>query len=565
VGREIGHRTVMELGLGSLMKKMILAAAMGVLATAAHAAPPPRPKLILAISVDQLSSELFQRYRPTYRAGLKTLSRGTAYPVGYQTQGGTETCPGHASILTGRYPSGTGIVANAWYDPKTGEDTYCVAVPDQPDPKARGPQNIKVTALGDWIKDAEAGARVFAVSGKDRAAIAMAGHRGDGVYWWVDGTGFTTSSFAGRSTPEIAGPATKFYAALTAKWRASPPVLWPKPSKRCAALQKSYTFGDMPITGEVPPEMAAGATDGVDFPTSRKFQDSLRVSPVMDAITADFAIELLAREQLGKGPATDLLAVSFSGTDYIGHRLGNGGAEMCVQQAALDEAIGRLLAAVRKLKVPFVVMLTADHGGSDAAERQHDHDGKAARLDRNAFARRLDADLRQELGLDYDPFLGNDPEALYVDARADAALEAKIRTAALAWLKRQPEVREAYDRNEIAATAIKSGSPAALTMLERLRLSYDAERSPDVVAIFAERTSFGIPKKTGDYVAGHGSPWDHDRQVPILFWWPGAKAANHAEPAEVVDIAPTLAAVAGIKPQVPVDGRCLDLGGNCPK
>jgi predicted AlkP superfamily pyrophosphatase or phosphodiesterase len=102
-------------------------------------------------------------------------------------------------------------------------------------------------------------------------------------------------------------------------------------------------------------------------------------------------------------------------------------------------------------------------------------------------------------------------------------------------------------------------------MIERLRLSYDAERSPDVVAIFAERTSFGIPRKTGDYVAGHGSPWDHDRQVPILFWWPKAKPQNRADEAQVVDIAPTLAAVAGITPPVPVDGQCLDLGGNCAK
>lgn len=547
------------------MKKLILAATLAALASVSQAAPPPKPKLILAISVDQFSSELFQRYRPTYRAGLRTLSRGIVYPVGYQSHGSTETCPGHASILTGRYPSGTGIVANNWYDPKNGEDTYCVSVPGESD-QARGPQNIKVATLGDWIKKTEPGARVFAVSGKDRAAISMAGHQGDGVYWWTDGIGFTTSAFAGRATAEVTGPADSFNTALMAKWRANPPQLWPNPSKRCAALQKPYKFGDMPISGQVPPEMAAGVTDRPDFPERKPFQDGLRASPALDEITADFAIDLLSREKLGKGTATDLLAVSFSGTDYIGHKLGNGGAEMCVQQAVLDAALGRLLAAVRKLEVPFIVVLTADHGGTDSAERQHDHDGKAARLDRSAFARRLDADLRTELGLDFDPFLGNDPEQLYVDPRADPALEPKIRAAALAWLKRQPEIRDAYDRDQIAATEISPGtSPADLTMLQRLRLSYDSERSADVIAIFAERTSFGIPRKIGDYVAGHGSPWDHDRQVPILFWWPGAKADNRAQPAEVVDIAPTLAALARIKPPTPVDGRCLDLGGNCAK
>ncbi|WP_238147135.1 alkaline phosphatase family protein [Rhizorhabdus dicambivorans] len=548
------------------MKKLILAAMLAALPAAAQAGPPPaRPKLIVAISVDQFSAELFARYRPTYRKGLRTLWRGIAYPVGYQSHGGTETCPGHSVILTGRYPAGTGIVANAWYD-AAGNDTYCVSVPGQSDPKARGPQNMRVTTLGDWIKTAEPGARTFAVSAKDRAAITMAGKHADGVYWWEDGTGFTTSPSAGPATPAVTGPAGAFNAALFAQWRAAPPTLWPRPSKRCAALQKPYVFGEMPITGRVPPEMAAGATDGADFLQSRHFQDIVRVSPTMDGLTADFAIDLIRRERLGHGPATDVLAVSFSGTDYVGHRLGNGGAEMCVQQEAVDRAIGRLLKAVRAQRVPVMVMLTADHGGTDAAERQHDHDGQAARVDRTAFAKRLDADLRQQLGIDFDPFLGNDPEQLYIDPRADKALEARIRAAAIAWLRQQPEVREVHDSGEIAATVIAPGTPPdRLTNLQRLKLSYDSERSPDIVAVFAERSSFGIPRKTGDYVAGHGSVWNHDRQVPILFWWPGVKRQDRAAPAQVVDIAPTLAAIAGIAPPVPVDGQCLDLGGNCPK
>lgn len=549
-----------------LMLRTFLAIALtAFVATPALAAPPPGPKLILAISVDQLSSELFARYRTTYRGGLKTLSRGVAYPVGYQSHGGTETCPGHASILTGRHPAGTGIVANSWYD-ATGTDIYCVSVPGQSDPSARGPQNMRVTTLGDWIKAAQPGARTFAISGKDRAAITMAGQHADGVYWWADGTGFTTSSFAGPATPAVKRPAEAFNSALFARWRAAPPMLWPKPSRRCAALQKAYRFGEMPISGRVPPEMAAGVTDDPNFLETRRFQDIVRVSPTFDGLTADFAIDLIRRERLGRGPAIDLLAVSFSGTDYVGHRLGNGGAEMCVQQAALDRAIGRLLKAVHALKVPVVVVLTADHGGTDAAERQHDHDGKARRVDRAGFAKRLDADLRQQLGIDFDPFLGNDPEQLYVDPRADAPVAARIREAALAWLRQQPEIREVHDIAEVAATTVPPDtSPDQMTILQRLRLSYDADRSPDIFAVFAERSSFGIPRKTGDYVAGHGTVWNHDRQVPILFWWPGVKRDGRDAAAQVVDIAPTLAAVAGIAPPVPVDGHCLDLGGNCPK
>jgi len=125
-------------------------------------------------------------------------------------------------------------------------------------------------------------------------------------------------------------------------------------------------------------------------------------------------------------------------------------------------------------------------------------------------------------------------------------------------------VREVLTRAEVEAARVPPGTPAdQLTMLQRFHESYDPERSGDIFVVYAERSSFGIPRKTGDTVAGHGTPWDHDRQVPILFWWPGAPSENRDRPAETVDIAPTLATIAKVKPGVPVDGRCLDLGGNC--
>jgi predicted AlkP superfamily pyrophosphatase or phosphodiesterase len=548
------------------MKTLFLAAALLAAPAAAQAAPPPKPKLILAISVDQFSSEVFNRYRSSYRAGLATLSRGIAYPVAYHSHASTETCPGHSVILTGRFPAGTGIVANSWIDRTTGKSVYCVSVPGQSDPKARGPQNIRVTTLGDWIKAAEPGARSFAVSGKDRAAIAMAGKTADAVYWWNDGEGFGTSAFAGPATPAVTGPAAAFDAPLLSGWKTARPTLWPALPKRCAALRKPHRFGQLDVSGNVPPEAEIEAMKGDDYLDGRAFQAALRASPLFDSLTVDFATQLIAREKLGHGPATDVLAVSLSATDYVGHRFGNGGAEMCAQQAALDATIGRLIKAVEAQKVPFVVVLTADHGSTDAAERQHEHDGKASRLDGRGFVKRLNAAVKTELGLGAgdDPLIG-DADQLYVRAGDDAALAERIRLAALAWIKQQPEVVAAFTQADIQAATVPAGTPPEmLTLPQRMRLSFDPERSGDILTVFAERTSFGMPTKPGDSVAGHGTPWNHDRQVPILFWWPGAPAASRDQPAQVVDIAPTLAAVAGIRPPVPVDGRCLDLGGNCP-
>jgi len=546
------------------MKKLILAAALSI-AASAQAAPPPKPRLILAISVDQFSSEVFNRYRSSYTAGLKTLSSGVAYPVAYQSHAATETCPGHSVILTGRYPAGTGIVANSWLAPKTGKSVYCVSVPGQSDPDARGPQNMRVTTLGDWVKAAEPGARSFAVSGKDRAAITMAGKHADGVYWWIDGQGFGTSAYAGPATPAVTEPAMAFDDAVLARWKAAHPALWPRLPRRCTALETPRHFGELDISGKVPPESEIASMEGENYLKSRDFQGSLRASPLFDSLVVDFATQIIAREKLGRGPATDVLAVSLSATDYIGHRFGNGGAEMCGQQAALDATIARLIKAVQAQKVPFVVVLTADHGSTDAAERQHDHDGHAARLDGRALVRRLNAALKTELGLSADPVAG-DADQLSIRAGGDTALADRIQAAALAWLKQQPEVTALFTRADIEAASVPPGTPPdMLTLVQRMRLSYDPERSGDIFAVYRERTSFGVPSKPGDTVAGHGTPWNYDRQVPILFWWPEAPADNRAAPAEVVDIAPTLASVAGIAPGGPVDGRCLDLGGNCPK
>jgi predicted AlkP superfamily pyrophosphatase or phosphodiesterase len=538
------------------MRAFAFAAAL--LAAPVAAAPPPVPKLVVAISVDQFSSELFRRYRPSYTGGLATLSRGIAYPTGYQSHAATETCPGHSTILTGRHPSGTGIVANTWFDRRTGSTVYCVAVAD--DPAARGPANMRATTLGDWMKARNPGDRVFAVSGKDRAAITMAGHRADGVWWWEDGKGFVTSPAAGPATAAVTGPAQAFDAATFARWRQAKPALWPQPSRACAALAAPHRFGALTVTGEVPPAAEIASESGPDFAATDAFRDALRASPLFDTLVADFAIGTIARERLGRGPGTDLLAVSLSANDYVGHRFGNGGAEMCVQQAALDATIGRLMAAIRATGVPTLVVLTADHGATDAAEREHEHDPEAERLDSAAFVASLNKAMRAEAGLSYDPVVGDDPQQLYVNVGTDTALAARVRDAAVTWLKRQPQVRSVLTAREVAAATVPAGTPPdRLTIAQRFHESYDPDRSGDIAVAYAARTSFGLPRAPGDVVAGHGSPWDHDRQVPILFWWSGVAADDRPAPAETVDIAPTLAKAIGVATPA-VDGRVLDLG-----
>ena len=131
---------------------------------------------------------------------------------------------------------------------------------------------------------------------------------------------------------------------------------------------------------------------------------------------------------------------------------------------------------------------------------------------------------------------------LSVDVGPDEALRAKVRDTAMAWLKQQPQVRFAFTSAEVEAASVPPRTPASsLSIVQRFHESYDADRSGDIAVAYAARTSFGVPRGPGDVVAGHGSPWDHDREVPILFWWAGATHDTRNDPIETVDIAPTIA------------------------
>jgi predicted AlkP superfamily pyrophosphatase or phosphodiesterase len=547
--------------MGTLLFRGLAALALALAAPAAADAP-EKPKLIVTLVVDQFAADLFQQYRPTYTGGLKRVSQGVAFVNGYQSHAVTETCPGHSTILTGRHPSATGIVGNNWFDRQTGKWLYCVAVKGA-GRAARGPQNLKVDTLGAWLKGAEPAARVVSVSGKDRAAIMLAGHKADAVYWWGGENGFTTSAFAGPTGHDVTRPEQRFNKALLAKWKRRPPALWPAASAPCAALGRPETFGEVTLSGHLPPDASVGVEQGADYLRSGAFHDQLHASPLLDRVTLDFAERLIDARRLGRGKATDLLAVSLSATDYIGHRYGKGGPEMCANIQALDRELGAFFAKLDSLRVSYLVMLTADHGSLDAVERRVEHGLDGQRLDGAAFVRDLNAHLRQVFGIDYDPVAAMDPQELTIEGPSDGAFREKLESEALAWLGKRPEIEQVLTRQQVIAAAPGPEKPVErLAMAERFHESFDPGRSGDIFVVLKKYTSPSVPRKPADAVAGHGSPWDYDRLVPILFWWPGVQARQVDRPIETVDIAPTLAAVAEV-PAPPLDGRCLGEIAKC--
>lgn len=544
--------------------KGLCALVLALAGVATHAAPPPRPKLVVVIAVDQFAASLFAQYRSAFTGGLARMAtEGIVFANGYQSHAATETCPGHSTILTGRHPAANGIIGNTWYDRDTGQTAYCVTDPAGPvpgRPLPRGPANLKVPTLGEWMKAADPRSRVFAVSGKDRAAIMLAGHNPDGVFWWDDERGFSTYVPADSTADARLAPVAAFNTALFARWKTAPPV-WTVRDKRCAARGGPQTFGNLAWTSAVPPAGWTPPAKGIGFAADDDFKRWFRASPMFDAVTLDAATMLLDTQKLGRGPAPDLLAISLSATDYVGHRYGNGGAEMCDQLAQLDAMLGAFLGRLGKLGVPVVVVLTADHGAADAAERAADRGAVAQRIDTEKMMGEVNAAVRAKLGLAYAPLTGDGEQINIVPFGEvdEAAARTRIEAAAIEVLRARPEVFAVYTQREALAAMPPAAKPVdELTILERFAESTDAVRSGDLLVALRPGASFGIPERPGDTVAGHGSPWNYDRRVPILFWWPGATGFEQPLPVETVDIAPTLAALLGVVPP-PVDGRCLDL------
>jgi hypothetical protein len=156
------------------------------------------PQLVLAISVDQLSADLFAQYREHFSAGLARLLTGAVFSSGYQSHAATETCPGHSTILTGTHPARNGIIANNWFDPaiaRADKRIYCSEDFTDPASTSREPvvsaRLLKVPTLGELMKAANPATRNVAVSAKDRAVMMMGGHQIDAAYWWK-GSGFVT-------------------------------------------------------------------------------------------------------------------------------------------------------------------------------------------------------------------------------------------------------------------------------------------------------------------------------------------------------------------------------------
>jgi predicted AlkP superfamily pyrophosphatase or phosphodiesterase len=537
------------------------------LASAAQAQPTPTPatptpKLIVAISVDQFSADLFAQYRAQVTGGLKRMQSGVVFPSGFQAHAATETCPGHATILTGAHPSRSGVIANNWFDPKstrldkdgkTDYGVYCAEDESAPGSTSSkyvvSPVHLKVPTLGDRLKALSPATRVVSVAGKDRAAVMMGGHKIDQAWWW-DSKAFVT--YKGITTPPLAAVARVNALASAA---IDKPVIQKLPA---ACTPQSVAI-----------PLSNGKTVGTLALRTKGDARGFRASDGVDGLTIDLAIAAVTEMKLGKGAAPDVLAIGLSGTDYVGHTYGTAGAEMCAQIFAVDAMLARLFTKLDAAKVPYVAVLTADHGGLDMSERSQTHAAPDAR--RIVPAPSL-ADIGKSVaaknGLSGTVLVGEGAGGdVYLTLAVPAEKRAAVIADTAAAMRAHPDVELVMTASELNATTISNGPPEDWPLTSRARASFDPARSGDVIGFVKSRVT-PIPSNAFGYVATHGSIWNYDRRVPILFWWPGAVGFEQPLGVNVIDIMPTLASLVGLPvPAAEIDGRCLDLdrtaGSNC--
>jgi hypothetical protein len=533
------------------MRLKFLSVAAPLFASAAAAQAPSPPKLLVVIAVDQFSADLFDEYRPQFTGGFARLASGTVFHNGYQSHAVTETCPGHSTILTGDHPARTGIVGNNWIDPsiaRSDKSVYCAedeAVPGTSSAHYRvSARHLLVPTLGELMKRRWPGSRNVAVSGKDRAAVMMSGQVADQRWYW-DGARFTSDLVA--PAPQIVARAN---AAIASALAQPQPGLEAPPF--CQAKAKSV------IVPGAPYPVGAG-----NFARKADDAEALRASPEFDGDTLAVAAGLVDEMQLGRRTDPDLLAISLSATDYVGHTYGTEGQEMCLNLLELDRELGDFLAHLDGRHVDYAVALTADHGGKDIPERERlSGASAAARVDPQLQAKLVGARAAREVGLPGSGLSGGTFGDIYVDHSLAPADRKRLIDAAVAIYRAHPQVEAVFTAQQIAATPMPQTPPDRWSLIERIRAGYYPGRSGDLfVVLRKDVTPISDPSHS---VATHGSPWDYDRRVPIVFWHAGVSGSTVNRSADTVDIMPTLASAIGLPVAAgSVDGHCLSETGVC--
>ncbi|MBY0356679.1 MAG: alkaline phosphatase family protein [Candidatus Obscuribacterales bacterium] len=513
-----------------------------------------QPKLVVLIMVDQLSFDYFARYQDKFGSGGFRLlqDNGANFLNCRYEQATTLTAVGHSIVSSGAYPWASGIVGNTWYDRRKEKEVDAVADESMQLVGSNGAgsscKSLLGTTIGDELKLATNGrSKIISCSLKGRSALLMAGRTADGAYWWDDNTGnFVTSSQFGQ----LGGWAKTFNDRHYADGYFG--RTWQRllsESSYSASTNDDYTYESM-LKG-----------DGRQFPhvltgggaaPGPQYYSTFAATPFANQMLADFVSEAVTNEGLGRHNDTDLLAVSFSSTDLVGHAFGPDSQEAEDTILRLDQTLAGLF---KNLDTQVglgrcLIVLTADHGVMPIPELLKERGMDAGRIDTKSFKSMLDAALDQKLGNE-EWISSFQPPNLYLNLNAidkQKYRQPDVEALAAKLCRSIPGVGEVYTAFQFFMNQLPSGP-----QVEAAKKSYFWGRSGELYVMPKPGYIFSS-SATG---TTHGSPYRYDSQVPLFLMGPMVRVGRFADHSSPADVAPTLAALLNITAPSQSEGRVL--------
>jgi len=483
-------------------------------------AAPKKPKLLLAIVVDQFRYDYLTRFRSEYTGGLaRLLTNGAVFTNATYIHVPAITAVGHSTFLSGATPSTSGIVGNDWFD--RDEGVHVTSVSDAKTQLVGGkgpgssPNRLLVSTVGDELKMAGGGKpRVIGVALKDRAAILPSGHMADGAFWFDPESGnFVSSSYYYRELPEWA---LQFNA--------------PRPAEK----YRGVTW----LGHKLPDDNA-------------KLFSALEATPFGNDLIEAFAERALAAEQLGTRESTDVLTVSFSSNDYVGHSYGPDSPEVHETALAVDRQMEKLILAVERQVGAgnYLVVFTADHGVAPLPEVNAERKMPGGRVDPAAIKAAVQGALTKKFGAGQ-WVAGMWGLGVYLNQGLAAQLNldlAEVEREAARAIQALPHISRVYTLEQIA-----QGGGLNDAVSRKVANGYHLRRGPDVELIPDAYWMLGTGKGTS-----HETPYSYDTHVPVIFMGAGIRAGQYHGSIAVNDIAPTLATMLEIETPSGSMGRVL--------
>jgi predicted AlkP superfamily pyrophosphatase or phosphodiesterase len=516
---------------------LTLAALAGTQPAAQPLAQPvagPDIRLVLLIAVDQFRYDYLTRFRGEYTSGLKRLlTEGAVFTNANLEHYPTVTAVGHSTMMTGATPSVSGIIGNDWFDRESATSVQSVTdATVKPLGSASGgaasPRRLLVSTVGDEVKIAAGlpktspnAPRTFGMSLKDRSAIMPAGRGANAAYWWDTKTGaFVTSTYYMADVPE-------WVRAFNGR----------KPADTHAG--ESWTPFSGPSLRQMPTELGA------------PLYDAIYGSPFGNDLLLDFATELLTREGLGVRAATDVMTVSFSSNDSVGHTFGPESTQVHDIAVKTDRTIGALLDRVDKIVglQRTLVAFTTDHGVAPVPESLTERGLPGGRM----TTKDLFDPIQQALVAKYGAgnwFLATAGSSPYLNYDLIAKLQldpVEVRRVAAAAATKIPHVARVYTRDQLLMGAVPNDRVGS-----RVLRGFNAQRSGDLEIILEP---FWMRQAQG---TTHGSPYNYDAHIPLILMGRGIQAGEYSNAAALNDLAPTLATLLKVEIPSGSSGRVLN-------